>query len=72
MGIAGVETSLSDNLIVLGDIFAGETLFQANAGARLYLTPIFSVNLSGVNLLDSPQAKDSRSVLAGFSWANPF
>lgn len=72
MGIAGLDFPLGDTLYLLADLMAGETLFQVNGGARLYFTPIFSLNISGLNLLDNDQAKDSRAALVGFSWANPF
>jgi hypothetical protein len=51
---------------------AGETLFQCNAGARFFFTPIFSLNFTALNVFDNSEAKDSRSALLGFSWANPF
>ncbi|MFA6430798.1 MAG: hypothetical protein WCV91_00220 [Candidatus Margulisiibacteriota bacterium] len=72
MGIAGIELPTSENLFIDADMMAGETLFQVNAGIKLYITPIFSVNLYGINILDTPQAKDGRLAYAGFSWANPF
>lgn len=73
LGIAGVEAPVGETLFLLGDLLAGgDSLLQVNAGARLYFTPIFSFNLSGLNVLDGPQIKDARSFLAGFSWANPF
>lgn len=72
LGIAGVEVPMGDTVFLLTDLMAGETLFQANAGARFYFTPIFSLNLYGLNVLDSGQVKDPRTIFAGFSWANPF
>ncbi len=72
LGIAGIELPIANSLFVTSDLLAGETLFQLNAGARFYFTPIFSLNLSGLNLLDNAEAKDLRSALLGFSWANPF
>lgn len=72
LGIAGVELATSENLFLAADLMAGETLFQVNTGAKLYFTPIFSLNFSVLNILDGGQVKDSRSALIGFSWANPF
>jgi hypothetical protein len=72
LGIAGIDVSLGDNFFLLADLMAGETLFQVNAGARIYFSPIFSLNISGLNILDGTQVKDPRSALIGFSWANPF
>jgi hypothetical protein len=71
-GLLGAEFPLADTLILTSDLQAGETLFQVNAGARFYFTPIFSVNFSALNVLDGGQANDSRTALLGFSWANPF
>ncbi|MBU1026325.1 MAG: hypothetical protein KKA31_01180 [Candidatus Margulisbacteria bacterium] len=72
LGMAGVEIPLAQTLILTGDMLAGETMSQFNAGARFYFSPIFSLNISALNLLDNQEAKDSRSALIGFSWANPF
>jgi len=72
MGIAGIEVATGDVIFFLADLMAGESIFQVNAGFRFYFTPIFSLNLSGLNLLDGDQVKDPRSVLIGFCWANPF
>jgi hypothetical protein len=72
LGIAGVELPLADTLFITSDLLAGESLFQVNAGVRLYFTPIFSLNASALNVLDNAEAKDRRSALIGFSWANPF
>jgi hypothetical protein len=73
LGMLGLEIPVgSNNFLILGDLLAGETLFQVDAGARLYFTPIFSLSISGLNILDNEDAKDSRAALVGFSWANPF
>ena len=72
LGIAGVEFPMGENLFLLSDLMAGETLFQVNAGLRFYFTPIFCLSVSGLNVFEGGQAKDSRTLLAGFSWANPF
>ncbi|MDD4179689.1 MAG: hypothetical protein PHH14_06570 [Candidatus Margulisbacteria bacterium] len=76
LGMAGVELAISDNFFLMADLMAGESLFQTNAGLRFYFTPIFSLNISALNVLDATadgvQAKDPRSALIGFSWANPF
>ena len=72
LGVTGIECPLGDSVFLLADLMAGETLFQVNAGARLYFTPIFSLNISALNVLDGGQVKDPRTALIGFSWANPF
>ncbi len=72
LGVTGLDLAVSNNLFLVADLLAGETLFQVNGGVRYYLTPIFSINISGLNLLDGTQTKDQRTALIGFSWANPF
>lgn len=72
LGMLGVEAPIADTLILTSDLLAGETLFQLNAGARFYFTPIFSLNFSALNVLDGGLTKDPRTALLGFSWANPF
>jgi hypothetical protein len=72
LGVLGVDAAMGDNFFLVADLMAGETLFQVNGGVRFYFTPIFSLNLSGLNVLDGGQVKDPRTVLIGFSWANPF
>jgi hypothetical protein len=72
LGMAGIEVPFGDAFYLLTDLLAGETLFQLDAGIRFYLTPIFSLSLSALNILDNEVAKDRRSAYLGFSWANPF
>lgn len=72
LGLLGLDLGVSNNLFLVADLMAGETLFQVNGGVRYYITPIFSLNISGLNLLDGTQVKDQRTALIGFSWANPF
>lgn len=72
LGILGLEVPMGGTLFLTGDTMVGESVFQVNAGAKLYLTPIFAMSVSSLNVADSPQAKDTRQILAGFSWANPF
>lgn len=70
-GILGGEFPTADTFILVSDFMLGENLSQLNAGMRIYFTPIFCLNINGLNVLDSNTAKDQRSVLIGFSWANP-
>ncbi len=72
MGMIGTEVPLGNTFFVAADGLIGESVSQLNAGAKLYFTPIFSLNLYGLNVLDNANAKDSKSALLGFSWANPF
>jgi len=72
LGLLGIESALGETFFAASDMLLGETLSQVNAGVKLYFTPIFSINLYALNIFDSSTAKDSRSALLGFSWANPF
>jgi hypothetical protein len=73
LGMLGAEVPVAgETLFLAGDLLAGETVFQVNAAARFYFSPIFSLNFLGLNLLDNVNAKDTRAALMGFSWANPF
>lgn len=72
LGMAGIEQPIANNFFLGSDLLLGETLSQINAGGRFYFTPIFALNVAALNLFDNPAAKDSRSALVGFSWANPF
>lgn len=72
MGMAGIEVPVGDTFFIGSDLMAGESLFQVNLGAKLYITPLFSVSLTGLNILDGTQIKDERTAYIGFSWANPF
>lgn len=72
LGMLGADTSLGNNLFLAGDLLLGETLSQVNAGIKYYFNPIFSLNAYGLNVLSSAISKDNRSLLLGFSWANPF
>lgn len=73
LGMLGLGIPLFEsNFIAMGDLFAGETLFQVDAGIRVYLFPSFALTIGGLNLSNSPISKNPQSVYAGFSWANPF
>ena len=75
LGILGLGFPLFQNIVVMGDLLAGEVLFQFNAGVRYYFNPIFALSVNALNVFENesnPQGKDPKSVLVGFSWANPF
>jgi hypothetical protein len=72
LGIAGLEVPIGEILYLTNDLIAGEILFQVNSGLRVYFTPIFCLNVSALNVFDGADAKDIRSALVGFTWANPF
>ncbi|MFC1495987.1 hypothetical protein ACFL52_01070 [Candidatus Margulisiibacteriota bacterium] len=75
LGMAGLDIPVG-TLSILMDLFAGETVFQFNAGLRYFLFPTFALELRGVNILgdtnNAQAAKDPKQILIGFSWANPF
>lgn len=72
LGMAGIEIPLGETFFIAADGMIGETMSQLNAGAKLYFTPLLSLNLYGLNILDNINAKDSKSAFLGISWANPF
>ncbi|OGC41632.1 hypothetical protein A2548_04690 [candidate division WOR-1 bacterium RIFOXYD2_FULL_41_8] len=71
LGMAGIEAPIGETLFWGADLMAGESLFQLNLGAKLYVTPLFAVSVTGLNVLDGTQTKDTRTAYIGFSWANP-
>ena len=76
LGMAGVDVPIGGGLHVLSDMFAGETVFQVNAGLRYFIISTFAVEGRAINLLgdstSTTASKDSKQFLVGFSWANPF
>ncbi|MCX5725968.1 MAG: hypothetical protein NT030_02085 [Candidatus Saganbacteria bacterium] len=75
LGLVGLGFPVFQNIVVMGDILAGEVLFQFNAGMRYYFTPIFALSVNALNVFENetnPQGKDQKAILVGFSWANPF
>jgi hypothetical protein len=72
LGMAGIEIPLASTFFLNTDGMLGESFSQLNAGCRLFFTPVFALNFAALNVLDSRNAKDNRSALLGFSWANPF
>jgi hypothetical protein len=76
MGVAGIEVPLFNNqLLLLADGLAGETISQVDAGARFFLTPYLAIHANALNLFqDSANfaGKDPKSYLLGLSWLNPF
>ncbi|OGC06525.1 hypothetical protein A3H38_01130 [candidate division WOR-1 bacterium RIFCSPLOWO2_02_FULL_46_20] len=72
LGLLGAEIPLGETFFLVSDFMLGETMSQLNAGAKLYFTPIFSLNLYGLNIFNSATSKDNQTLLLGFSWANPF
>ncbi|MBU0574462.1 MAG: hypothetical protein ABIJ26_06640 [Candidatus Margulisiibacteriota bacterium] len=76
LGLAGLEIPVGQ-LSFLTDLFAGENVFQLNAGLRYHLISAFAFDIRGINILadensNASTSKDPKSILAGFSWINPF
>lgn len=77
VGALGFDTPvLWDNMYGIIEMFAGDTVFQLDLGARWYVNETFAVNLSAVNILEQKDTpadnyRDPKSVLIGFSWINP-
>jgi hypothetical protein len=59
-------------LEIIGEAFAGENLFQADAGLRIMITPDVGLGPHVLNLTNSPTAKNIQGATLGFSWQNPF
>lgn len=72
LGMAGLDLPIGSSLSILGDLFAGETIFQVNAGIRYFIIPTFAIDGRAINVLAGTQTKDAQQYLVGFSWANPF
>ncbi len=72
LGMAGLDLPIGSSLSILTDMFAGETIFQVNAGVRYFIIPSFAIDGRAINVLKGAQTKDSQQYLVGFSWANPF
>lgn len=74
LGMAGLDIPLG-TLSIMQDLFAGESVFQYNAGIRMRFTPTFSLDARAINLFgDDSQnnTKDRKFFLFGMAWANPF
>lgn len=75
LGMAGLDVPIGGGLHILGDLFAGETVFQVNAGVRYFVLPTFAIDGRAINLTgpnNTQASKDSKQYLVGISWANPF
>ncbi len=59
-------------LTLMGEVFAGETIFEANAGIRYTLYKQMSFLLRGINITNSSSSRSSQSVTAGISLVSPF
>ncbi|MFA4858034.1 MAG: hypothetical protein WC901_01505 [Candidatus Margulisiibacteriota bacterium] len=76
MGVAGVEVPLLNNqLLLMVDGLAGETISQVDAGARFFLLPSLAIHANALNVFQDTAnfaGKDPKSYLIGVSWLNPF
>ena len=59
-------------LEVLSELFAGESLLQADAGVRVMFTNDVGLALNVLNMTNSPVAKNTQSAFVGLSWQDPF
>lgn len=76
LGMLGLDFQIGESgILVISEIFAGETIFQVDIGTRLYFSPTLSANIMGLNVFqneEDPQGITSKAITAGFSWINPF
>jgi len=76
LGMFGLDIPLWDNMLVMTDVFAGETIFQLDVGLRYYLSSTFVLNISGLNITYDDQnpreSKDPKILMIGLAWTNPF
>ncbi len=71
-GMLGLTMPLGqDNIVLMGEVFAGETLFEANAGAKLMINKQLGLILRAFNVSNSATAKTSQSFMGGISLQNP-
>ncbi|MFA5097304.1 MAG: hypothetical protein WC490_01595 [Candidatus Margulisiibacteriota bacterium] len=73
LGMLGITSPVgAKNLIAMAEAFAGESVFQLNAGLRYDLARSFSINVRGLNVTNSPNAKETQSFSAGICLTSPF
>lgn len=73
LGMVGTNFPLGDkHLNVMGELFAGESVFQVNAGVSYSFSKAFSIVARGVNVTNNPSAKDAQYYSAGFCIVSPF
>jgi len=76
LGMLGFDFQLGQGgILLLTEMFAGESIFQVDIGARMYFSPTLTANISGLNLFqneEDPTGITSKAITAGFSWINPF
>jgi len=76
LGMLGLDFPIGDSgILILGEIFAGETIFQFDVGTRIYFSPTLTANIIGLNVFqneDNPTGINNKCICAGFSWINPF
>ncbi len=76
LGMAGIDVPIG-TFSILGDFFAGESLFQLNGGVRFRVIPTLAIEGRAINILADQQSatatpKDPKMFLVGISWINPF
>jgi hypothetical protein len=73
LGMLGITSPVGmKDLILMAETFAGESVFQVNAGIRYDFARAFSLNVRALNVTNSPNAKDTQTFTAGFCMTSPF
>lgn len=73
LGMLGVNAPVGDkNLNLMGEVFAGESVFQVDAGISYTFSRAFSVIVRGVNVTNNISARDNQSYTAGVCLTSPF
>ena len=76
VGMLGFDFQIGESgILILSEIFAGETIFQFDLGTRIYFSETLSANITGLNIFQSeenPTGINNKAITAGFSWINPF
>ena len=73
LGMLGVNFPVGmKNLVLMAEAFAGESIFQVNAGVKYDFARSFSLNVRALNVTNSLNAKDTQTFSAGFCMTSPF
>ena len=73
LGMLGVNFPVGmKNLVLMTEAFAGESIFQVNAGVKYDFARSFSLNVRALNVTNSATSKDTQTFSAGFCMTSPF
>lgn len=71
LGMFGINMPIgSKSFMLQAELFAGESLFQLNGGMNYDINKNFSILARGVNLTNSSDSRDSKSISIGISLSN--